>query len=469
MASKTDGAIIILHCLSAKEGQESFKINGPVDPSCQRSRVPPAFVRKAYQRAIKKLRAETEVEGFRKGKKVPDAVVINAAGGPKYSNGACVEIILNEVVPVALQRYKDTIITESEHIEEDLDTLISALDLDSAFTFHIGLDVQPSHSWKASYRDIEVEVASLGDAEEDNATVEAKILQLRKNKGTMKLVAGRPLQTGDVAIVDFNTVRTDTGEAIQGSERKGMQLDTGLGDRAIGLVGVVEGMVGMNVGEERSITTEVGDTWWEPDALRGVKVRADIKLNELFEWDLPELTDDLVEASFPGVGSVESLRAALIDSTAAQREEDQKEAVHEALILAVAERVDADIPESAIRQLAENEYQAKLHEIQLKEKLNFEQVNQLATPQMLQNYIDSRREKLLMLQKATLGIADIFEQEGLQLSEQDVRKEMDDAARDFQENDQEYDEGRLREQVEEVLKAQKVLDWLEENTRVVLK
>ncbi len=64
-----------------------------------------------------------------------------------------------------------------------------------------------------------------------------------------------------------------------------------------------------------------------------------------------------------------------------------------------------------------------------------------------------RREKLLILQKATLGIADIFEQEGLQLSEQDVRKEMDDAARDFQENDQEYDEGRLLEQVEEVLKV----------------
>ncbi len=58
-----------------------------------------------------------------------------------------------------------------------------------------------------------------------------------------------------------------------------------------------------------------------------------------------------------------------------------------------------------------------------------------------------------MLQKATLGIADIFEQEGLQLSEQEVRKEMDDAARDFQDNDQEYDEGRLREQVEEVLKV----------------
>ncbi len=82
-----------------------------------------------------------------------------------------------------------------------------------------------------------MEVGTLGGAEDDAATAEAKILQLRKNKGTMKLVAGRPLQHGDVAIVDFSTVRTDTGEAITGSQRRGMQLDTGLGDRAIGLVG----------------------------------------------------------------------------------------------------------------------------------------------------------------------------------------------------------------------------------------
>jgi hypothetical protein len=51
------------------------------------------------------------------------------------------------------------------------------------------------------------------------------------------VVPGRPLRAGDVAIVDFNVTRLDTGEAIAGSERRGMQLDTGLGDRAIGLAG----------------------------------------------------------------------------------------------------------------------------------------------------------------------------------------------------------------------------------------
>lgn len=95
--------------------------------------VPVAFVRKAYLRAMKKLRVETDVPGFRKGKKVwfmhlciscgcscgsicgpeaapiqhaslmvqvPDRVVINAAGGPEAANGACMEIILNDVLPV---------------------------------------------------------------------------------------------------------------------------------------------------------------------------------------------------------------------------------------------------------------------------------------------------------------------------------------------------------------------------------
>lgn len=52
-----------------------------------------------------------------------------------------------------------------------------------------------------------------------------------------RVVIGRPLQLGDMAIVDFKAVRKDSGEVIMGSERKAMQLDTGLGDRAIGLSG----------------------------------------------------------------------------------------------------------------------------------------------------------------------------------------------------------------------------------------
>lgn len=55
------------------------------------------------------------------------------------------------------------------------------------------------------------------------------------------------------------------------------------------LPGVVEGMVGMGPGEAREIATTVGDTWWEPEPLRGVDLRCDITLKEVFEWDLPQV------------------------------------------------------------------------------------------------------------------------------------------------------------------------------------
>lgn len=48
--------------------------------------------------------------------------------------------------------------------------------------------------------------------------------------------------------------------------------------------------MGMKIGEERSITTTVGDTWWEPDSLRGVELHAEFKLKELFEWELPAVS-----------------------------------------------------------------------------------------------------------------------------------------------------------------------------------
>lgn len=51
------------------------------------------------------------------------------------------------------------------------------------------------------------------------------------------MATGRPLQMGDIAIIDFKAMRADTNELITGSQQRGMRLDTELGDRALGLAG----------------------------------------------------------------------------------------------------------------------------------------------------------------------------------------------------------------------------------------
>lgn len=58
------------------------------------------------------------------------------------------------------------------------------------------------------------------------------------------------------------------------------------------LAGIVDDMMGMTVGETRTIDQVVPDTWWEnglEEGLRGSKIQCDIQIRELFSWDLPEV------------------------------------------------------------------------------------------------------------------------------------------------------------------------------------
>lgn len=55
------------------------------------------------------------------------------------------------------------------------------------------------------------------------------------------------------------------------------------------LPGLVDGMLGMKVGEERTFTVTLPQTW-EPSQLRGVRADCTVKAKEVFEWELPEVS-----------------------------------------------------------------------------------------------------------------------------------------------------------------------------------
>ena len=47
-------------------------------------------------------------------------------------------------------------------------------------------------------------------------------------------------------------------------------------------------MVGMASGDSREVDITMPDTW-DPPQLRGVRVKCSVAVNELFEWELPEV------------------------------------------------------------------------------------------------------------------------------------------------------------------------------------
>lgn len=63
----------------------------------------------------------------------------------------------------------------------------------------------------------------------------------------------------------------------------------------------MDGIMGLTVGEERTLESVVGDAWWEPEGLEGIPVRCDVSLKELFEWDVPEVSSSQPDTLLPGL------------------------------------------------------------------------------------------------------------------------------------------------------------------------
>jgi len=62
----------------------------------------------------------------------------------------------------------------------------------------------------------------------------------------------------------------------------------------------------------------------------------------------------------------------------------------------------------------------------------------------------------------------IFKAEELQVNQADLDAEFRLACAEFEEQGAEYDKEKLMEQVQETMKAQKTLEWLEENNEIIL-
>ena len=65
----------------------------------------------------------------------------------------------------------------------------------------------------------------------------------------------------------------------------------------------------------------------------------------------------------------------------------------------------------------------------------------------------TRREYLETLQRSTWGFEDIFQREGLSLSDEEVEDEFAEVAAEFGEANEAFDAERLREQIREFQKV----------------
>uniref|UniRef100_A0A2N9HGU0 peptidylprolyl isomerase n=1 Tax=Fagus sylvatica TaxID=28930 RepID=A0A2N9HGU0_FAGSY len=433
--------------------------------------VPPAVCDDCYKRVLNEFMKQAKVPGFRPGKNVPESILISYVG-KKHVQKATVESILKRTLPHAMSSVTGRALKDSVRIVTKFS------------------EMEQTYSSLNSLSDIDASRAS-----------EQELRRRHKSLGSMRIVTDRGLQIGDVAVLDISATTMGQDESnvqkIPSAETKGLPVstenytsvsfyfsfvmhhehflpqlyvlragfhfDTEDGDKVIS--GFLDSIIGIQRGETKSFELVFPESW-KQENLRGVHAQFTVECKELFYRDLPELDDSLADRLLTGCTTLKQVKESLFQRCLEVEQTAREQATDNVILDQLQKMVEADIPQSLFEEQGRQLYGAKLLQIQASMKLNEQQLASLSSPKAVNEYLENQKDNILNVIKQNLAVGDIYKRENLQFSTDELVKEVENSIAEFKREKQEYDEERVREQVQEILEGAKVLEWLKEHAEI---
>ena len=294
--------------------------------------VSPEEVERRLQQAARELGRQMRVPGFRKGK-VPPPVVIRRLGR---------ETVLDEALRGALGGWYSEAI-EGAGIAPVGEPRLDLGDLPGegeALSFSIEVGVRPPATL-GEYRGLEV--GRRQPAVED-AEVDREVERLRDQLARLETVE-RPAAEGDHVVVDY-TGSLD-GEPFDGGAARDQLLELG-GGRLI--PGFEEQLLGASSGDERTVEVTFPDDYPE-QSLAGRPAEFAVTVHEVKAKRLPDLDDDFA-AEAGGFDTLEELRQDIRTRLEELEEQRIEREFEEAVLDAVVEHAQIDVPEQLVHARA---------------------------------------------------------------------------------------------------------------------
>ena len=303
-------------------------------------------VEREVERTAGAIGRDLKIPGFRKGK-VPPQVVVQRLGR---------QAVLDEAVRAALPRWYEDAVT-SAGLATVGDPQVSLEELPgkgSPLTFSIEVGVRPE-ARLGDYEGLEVgrREATVPDEE-----VQAELERLRDSQASLESVE-RPAAPGDFVVVDF--VGSIDGEAFEGGEARGALIELGSGRL---VPGFEEQLAGAEAGEDREVRVTFPEDYatGRPGAegLAGREAVFACQVKDVKEKRLPDLDDDFATDA-AGFDTLDELRTDIRRRLEEAYEEEIEREFREAVVDAVADSSDIDIPKELVHARAHEMWHATAH------------------------------------------------------------------------------------------------------------
>jgi len=393
----------------------------------------PDVVKKEVENICKEIRKNAKVPGFRPGK-APLNII------KKQYRDLIEENLVRAIVPQELDKgiKEANLVLISEPYIEDLkyDDKNNSLECVVVFEVKPDIDLKPE-----DYRGIKVTktVRKIEDKDVE------QVLESLLNRDAKFEEVERPAQKGDLVDLEYVAV-------IDGEEKRG-EVTAVLGENQL-WPEVDTAVVGKKKDEEGEVSFKAPEDEKYGDAA-GKEVTLKFKVLAVKEKKLPELNDEFAKKF--GVETVEELKKKIREDLEKAEAERQQEEVEDKIVEELLKKVEVPVPSSLlsmeIKAQAEN---------QIMRLAQFGVDVKQISPQTIAEMVRPTAEKTV---KVKLLLEKVAELEGLEVTDEDVDKEVEKLANMAFNGDtvlarQSLEERNLMPMVKQDVLRQKALDRL---------
>ncbi|MFN7933859.1 MAG: trigger factor [Bryobacteraceae bacterium] len=293
--------------------------------------IPASVVEEETGKVAETIRSKAHLQGFRPGK--APMSMIKARYGREIRQEA-----LENLLPKYFRQE-----VEKDHLDVVGSPNITNIEYESGqdVKFKAEFEVAPTVELQ-DYRGIAVTYETPAVAESD---VEARLEELRKQKADYVNLDPKPIETGEVAMIDLHSVAGVEGEPIHAHD---MQVELGAEET---IKEFSEHIVGMSPGDEKTIQVTYPEEYGQ-ERLAGKTVDFHVHLKNVQKKELPELNDEFAK-DLGDFQTLDELKDVVRRNLTQEREMTAQRAAKDMIVDKLVEMHEFPVPEAYLDRQAE--------------------------------------------------------------------------------------------------------------------
>ena len=403
-----------------------------------------------FEEAINKVYFKSakyfNIPGFRKGK-APMKIVEKYYGKEIFYEDA-----FNEVAGEALD----------EAVKENNLEVVSRPDIDVTqiekgkdLIFTAVMQTKPEAKL-GKYKGIEIKKVEYNVTDED---IDHELGHMQEHNSRLVSIEDRPVESGDIAKIDFEGFVD--GNAFEGGKAEGHDLEIGSNTF---IPGFEDQIIGMKIDEEKDIQVKFPEEYFSKD-LAGKDATFKVKVHEIKKKELPTLDDEFAK-DVSEFDTLKELKESIKEKQQKQNDEKAKYETQDAVIKAVCENVEVEIPSGMVEMEIDN----MLKDIEQRmsyQGLKLEQYLQMmgkTEAEMRKEYEPQAIEGI----KSRLALEAVIKAEKIEATDEEVDEKLKEMAKNYgKENDEEFLKNEnVRKYIKEGLTSEKAIEFLVENAKI---